>query len=244
MLIALMTDFSSKDGYVGAVKAVILSINPLAKIVDITHEIEPFNIKEGAFLLWAHLNYFPENSIFMTVVDPGVGTSRRPICVSCGNYTFVAPDNGLIDSAVDSLGLNFDAYLIERFKPASNTFHARDIFAKAAAYLSLGQSPSSLGSKIEWKPSFKLPKPYIDGKTLIGEVVYFDRFGNCITNIPCGNYSGGIFRNMRLKFVQNYKSSLEPALICSSFNLVELFIYAKSAKEELDVKLGEKIQVF
>lgn len=244
MLIALLTDFSLKDGYVGVVKAVILSINPSAKIIDITHEVEPFNIRQGAFLLWAHLNDFPKNTHFMAVVDPGVGTFRRPICVSCGGYNFVAPDNGLIDSAVESLNLNFDAYLINKFTPTSNTFHARDIFAKAIAHLSLNESPSSLGPKIAWKPKHVFPKPLKEGSRLIGEVVYFDRFGNCITNIPCGNYSGGLFRDITLKFVQNYQSSHKPALICSSFNLVELFIYSKSAQKELGVKLGEKIEVF
>ncbi|MCS6875762.1 MAG: SAM-dependent chlorinase/fluorinase [Aquificaceae bacterium] len=246
-LIALLTDFGYSDGFVGCMKGVILSINPDAKILDISHDVEPFNITHGALLLRAHFSYFPENTIFLCVVDPGVGSSRLPVAVRAGNYTFVGPYNGLFDLAIKSIGDKPKAYKIEKYTlpRVSSTFHGRDVFAPVSAYLSKGVKLEELGSQIEYQFTLHWEEPRKEQSWLVGKVVYFDRYGNCITNLPCGNYSRGTFRNRELKIVSYFLqgSEQEPALICGSFGLMELFLPKYNARERLRVSLGEEVRV-
>lgn len=243
----MITDFGLKDGFVGAMKGVILSINPHVQIVDISHQVEPFQIVQGALLLRAHFSYFPKGTCFLCVVDPGVGSERLPLIVRAGDYTFVGPHNGLFDLALRSIGQSPRAYRIEKYAlPAPNqTFHGRDVFAPACAHLTVGLDPLEVGSPVEY--SFLLPweEPFREGQWLVGRVVYFDHFGNCVTNLPCGSYEEGTFRSYRLKvvshFLQGKKGS--PALVCGSFGLMELFLPMDSAKERLGVRLGEEVKV-
>ena len=148
--ITLLTDFGTKDPYVGIMKGVILSTNPDVRIVDITHEVDPQDVREGAFLVEEYYRYFEKGTIHVAVVDPTVGSDRKPIVFSKDGYFFIGPDNGLFTLLYDD---NVRAYAIENrrymLKKISATFHGRDIFAPAAAYLSSGVQLSSLGSVVQ-----------------------------------------------------------------------------------------------
>ena len=186
--ITLLTDFGTTDYFVGAVKGAILSVNPQAVIVDITHEIAPQDVGGGAFTLLAAYKTFPAGTIHMGVVDPGVGSTRRPIIVSANEQLFVGPDNGLFTYIYDREPLHrvFHATAEKYFRPdPSSTFHGRDIFAPVAAALSSGVKPREFGPEIS--DAVRLPvslEPEVlkNGKVR-GRIIHIDRFGNCVTNI-------------------------------------------------------------
>ncbi len=185
---AILTDFGTEDSYVATMKAVMLTIAADLKIVDITHAIQPQNIREGAFALMNSYRYFPEGTVFCVVVDPGVGSARKPIAVRCAGYHFVAPDNGLLSYSLDKLAAAYQAVSLDNpayhLPRASHTFHGRDIFAPAAARLA--RDPACLkdmGQKLE--RILSLPKPQLSctRQGVIGEVMRIDHFGNIITSI-------------------------------------------------------------
>ena len=198
--IVLTTDFGLSDAFVGVMKGVILTINPKAVILDLTHDIPPQQIGPASFVLGVNHPYFPPHAIHTAVVDPGVGTERRAILLITPTARFIAPDNSLLSSIIKdyldappaqpglvALPPQLTAYGLTnpeyRRHPVSNTFHGRDIFAPAAAYLSLGRPPQSFGppvSELVWQPA---AEPTRRDSTLNGEVIYIDRFGNLITNI-------------------------------------------------------------
>jgi S-adenosylmethionine hydrolase len=185
-VITLLTDFGTADYFVGAMKGVILTINPSASLVDITHEIPPQDIESGAFTLLTCYRDFPEGTIHVAVVDPGVGSSRRAIVVRGGSQYFVGPDNGLFSYICDREPSRavFHVTAGEYFRPSpSPTFHGRDVFAPVAAALSNGTTPDALGPQIA--DAVRLPplSPTTDdtGK-LHGRILHIDHFGNCITN--------------------------------------------------------------
>ncbi|MCS6998683.1 MAG: SAM-dependent chlorinase/fluorinase [Aquificaceae bacterium] len=246
-LIAMLTDFGYRDGFVGAMKGVILGINPEVTIVDISHEVEPFNVFHGAMLLRAHFSYFPEGTLFLCVVDPGVGSERLPLVVKAGGYTFVGPYNGLFDLALESLREKPRAYRIEKFTlpVVSQTFHGRDVFAPVAAQLSRGLRPEEVGAPIEYEFTLRLEEPCMEEGWMVGKVIYFDRYGNCVTNLPCGNYKEGKFRGQRLYVVSHFLQGErdKPALICGSFGMMELFLPMEGAREKLGISLGEEVRV-
>jgi len=185
-IITLLTDFGSKDHYSAAMKGVMLTINPKIRIVDISHHVSPHNIIEGAFLLRNVCAYFPPGTIHLAVVDPGVGTERKPILVKGENFFFVGPDNGIFGLIYDQLK-NFSVYELTNahffLKPISITFQGRDIFAPVAAYLSRGISPLEMGEKINNFLKLPFPQPTLGEKEIKGNVVYIDGFGNLVTNI-------------------------------------------------------------
>lgn len=191
-LITLTTDFGLTDGFVGVLKGVMLSINPAAQFVDITHDLAPQNVEQGAFVLANSVPFFPCAAIHVCIVDPGVGSARRPIAVQVGATIFVAPDNGVLSLAVQTLEtrggvkarafeLNQPRYWLPR---VSNTFHGRDIFAPCAAHLSQGVPLEAMGMPLAaWvtlAPS--LPVRRGDG-ALVGRIIYIDRYGNIVSNI-------------------------------------------------------------
>ena len=191
-IITLTTDFGSQDAYVGAMKGVILSIAPQVTIVDITHHIPPQAIAQAAFILATTVSYFPANTVHVIVVDPGVGSQRRPIAVQTSRAIFVAPDNGVLTYILQSSAGETPPMTVihltrrEYWLPqVSHTFHGRDIFAPVAAYLARGVPITSLGDPISDPVILDLPQPrrMPDG-SLWGQVVYVDQFGNLITNIP------------------------------------------------------------
>lgn len=184
--ISLLTDFGLSDPYVGIVKGVILGINPRARLVDITHQVPPGSVLDAAFILLQAYAFFPEGTVHIAVVDPGVGGRRRPIAVQTRGHLFVGPDNGLFWPIVDRSPSCRIVHLQEAhyFLPKiSETFHGRDIFAPVGAHLSMGLDIGRLGSSIDDPTSLAIPCPEEIDHTLKGQVMRVDHFGNLITNI-------------------------------------------------------------
>lgn len=186
-IITLTTDFGINDHFVGTMKGVILNICPEAEIVDISHAVQAFDVLDGALTISQAYSYFPSGTVHMVVVDPGVGSARRPILASCDKYHFVAPDNGVLslvyarEERVHVREITSPHYFMQ---PVSNTFHARDIFAPAAAYLAKRVDSHKFGDEIEDFVRFSAPKPKAaEENRLRGVVLKVDRFGNLITNI-------------------------------------------------------------
>jgi len=187
-VITLLSDFGLRDPYVAEMKAVILSICPQARLVDVSHEVEKFNVRMGAFVLASSASYFPEGTIHVAVVDPGVGTKRRALLVEAERAFFVGPDNGLLVLAAERQGRIRHVYSLtnRRFmlSRVSHTFHGRDIFAPVAAHLAKGSyKPSDFGSEISDYVVPKFAKPRLTKNALFGEVLHVDDFGNIVTNI-------------------------------------------------------------
>ncbi|MEP7338420.1 MAG: SAM-dependent chlorinase/fluorinase [Acidobacteriota bacterium] len=187
-MITLLTDFGTADYFVPAVKGVILSINPQAQIIDLTHEIPAHDIAAGAFTLGACYHNFPAGTIHVAVVDPGVGSARRAIVVRAGKQLFVGPDNGIF-SYVYAWESQVTVFQIEREEyfrqPVSATFHGRDMFAPVAAWLSRGLAAEAVGREIHDYVKVEIPQPVTDksGQRVVGSILHIDLFGNCITNL-------------------------------------------------------------
>jgi len=185
-IITLTTDFGTKDSYVTSMKGVIVSINPEADIIDVTHEITAGAIKEAAYLIDECRHFFPEATIHLAVVDPGVGGERRPLVVEAGGQVFVGPDNGIFWPAIDSdpaaliYHLDNPSYFLAS---VSSTFHGRDIFAPAAAHISMGVKPASMGTAVSEPVRLAIKAPAVEEGILKGEVTRVDHFGNIITNL-------------------------------------------------------------
>src|SRR5918994_699313 len=185
-LVAFLSDFGTRDHYAGAMKAVVLSVCPDATLVDIGHEIPAHDVLAGALELAACYRYFPAGTIFLVVVDPGVGSSRRGIAAECGDYRFVAPDNGVLSAVFRDLPPKKVVELTERkyARPTvSRTFEGRDRFAPAAGWLAKGVNVSSFGRTVTDYQLLAIPAPAISDEEVSGEVLRVDRFGNLITNI-------------------------------------------------------------
>ena len=198
--IVLTTDFGLSDPYVGVMRGVILNINPQATIVDLTHQVLPQNIRQAAFVLGTSYRFFPPESIHAAVVDPGVGTQRKAVCLTTPAGIFLAPDNGLLSCILADFSPNPSptagpaaippscaAFELSnprcQLQPLSSTFHGRDIFSPAAAHLSLGVPPQELGGPLTTIFFHPPPFPSRQGRRLTGEIIYADHFGNLITNI-------------------------------------------------------------
>ena len=186
-VITLTTDFGTNDHFVGALKGVIVDIVPEAQIVDITHAVQAFDVLDGALAIAQAYSYVPNGTIHMVVVDPGVGTTRRPILASSDGYHFVAPDNGVLsmvyarEERVHVRHITSDHYFRQ---PVSNTFHGRDVFAPVAAYLAKQVDSHKFGDEIEDYVKFAAPRPKPAGENRMrGVVLKIDRFGNLITNV-------------------------------------------------------------
>jgi S-adenosylmethionine hydrolase len=186
-IVTLTTDFGTNDHFVGAVKGVILDIVPEAAIVDITHAVQAYDVLDGALAIAQAYSFFPTGTVHMVVVDPGVGTTRRPIIASSDGYHFVAPDNGVLsmvyarEERIHVRHITSDHYF---HQPVSNTFHGRDVFAPCAAYLAKMVDSHKFGDEIEDHVKFAAPRPKAAGENRIRAVVLkVDRFGNLITNV-------------------------------------------------------------
>ncbi len=187
-LITLLTDFGTADSYVGEVKGVLASLAPGAVIVDVTHDVTPADIRSAQYVLGRTWPRFPAGSVHLVVVDPGVGTARRALAASADGHYFVAPDNGLL-SGIAATG-RFVSLPIP--SDAAPTFHARDVFAIAAARLATGTPLERLGSPITDPYCSPLPAPRMDGVAVVGQVIYVDRFGTLVTNIPGTQVEPGV----------------------------------------------------
>ncbi|MFZ5447441.1 MAG: SAM hydrolase/SAM-dependent halogenase family protein [Thermodesulfobacteriota bacterium] len=185
-LITLLTDFGTRDFYVAAMKGVILGLNPEAKLVDLSHEVAPQDVRAGALLLAAAAPYFPPGAIHLAVVDPGVGSSRRALAAQCLGHFWVGPDNGLFHLVFRQ---TFPSTIVSLENPdyfreqVSATFHGRDIFAPVAAHLSLGVDLDRFGPRITDPVSLDWPEPQFGPEAIQGEIIYVDRFGNLVSNL-------------------------------------------------------------
>jgi len=185
-VIAFLTDFGTQDHYVGAMRGVALGIAPEATLVDITHEIPPQDVLTGALELASAFAYFPDGTVFLCVVDPGVGSARRAIAAAVGPFFFVAPDNGLLTLVFRECSPSAVVELREQryARPTiSRTFEGRDRFAPAAAWLAAGTSLAAFGPAVRDWTTIEVPAPRVEGDELLGEVLHVDRFGNLVTNI-------------------------------------------------------------
>ena len=241
-VITLLTDFGTTDYFVGAMKGAILSVNPAATIVDITHEIPPQDIETGAFTLLATYETFPAGTIHVAVVDPGVGSTRRAIIVSAGKQFFVGPDNGLFTYICD----RESSYRVHHvtaekyFRPSpSSTFHGRDIFAPVAAALSTGLAPAKFGPEI--KDEVRLVE---DAQA---RIIHIDHFGNCVTNITREDLPDNARLVIKGKTILEFRtfygesSSKDPFAIWGSAGFLEISVNGGSAAKALRVARGEKV---
>jgi len=257
-IITLTTDFGSKDPYVAEMKAVMLSISPNATIVDISHEIEKFNIGMGAYVLASAAPYFPKGTVHVAVVDPGVGTQRRPIVVQTKQSICVGPDNGILSLVVTKEGAEQVREITNKklmMPRISNTFHGRDIFAPVATHLSKGISPSQVGPKIErmQTPSFARPAKFKD--KLVGEIIHIDDFGNMVTNIRAEMIRliaktravtitlGDAERKMRMCTAYAGARKNEAIGIIGSHDFLEITVNQGNASKVLDAQIGNKVEV-
>ncbi|MFC2172227.1 S-adenosyl-l-methionine hydroxide adenosyltransferase family protein, partial [Acidobacteriota bacterium] len=185
-IITLTTDYGLKDSYVAQMKGVICSINPDAHVIDISHEVAGHDLLEAAFLIGSAFQYFPKRTIHVVIVDPGVGTKRKPLLVSTEGYYLIGPDNGVFSFVylADRVTQVFELTATHYFRTEiSQTFHGRDIFAPCAAWLSKGQNAVDFGEPLQNYTKLSIPKPSLAGKAVKGLVLHIDRFGNLITNI-------------------------------------------------------------
>ncbi|RLF42468.1 MAG: hypothetical protein DRN12_00015 [Thermoplasmata archaeon] len=257
-IVTLLTDFGLKSSYVSQMKGVIASISPSSNIIDITHEVTPQNIREGAFILRSAVSYFPIGSIHVAVVDPGVGTDRRGIVVITKKHVFVGPDNGLLMPAAHMLG-DFIVYSIENTRymldTISNTFHGRDIFAPVAAHISKGIPFESIGPRIYDYIDSQLPNAVFSDDSVYSTVLHIDRFGNIITNIDGKSFQNFVKygeeilislqgEDYKLRFLENYASADKGELlvVIGSSNFVEISMNQGNAAGKLDVKPDDHIE--
>src|SRR5262245_36458884 len=191
-VIALLSDFGVRDHYVGTMKGVVLGICPDATLVDISHEIEPHDVVAGALELAAAYRYFPAGTVFLAVVDPGVGSARRAVAIEAGDYRFVAPDNGVVSLVLEEQPPRRAVELSERryARPTvSRTFEGRDRFAPAAAWLAKGVDVSALGRAAGALQRIAVPAAAVGAGGIVGEVLRVDRFGNLVTNIDSATFA-------------------------------------------------------
>lgn len=256
-VISLLTDFGLKNNFVGVIKAVILRLNPQAKIVDICHEIKAQDILEAAFLLKGSFRYFPSGTVHLVVVDPGVGSRRKKLLVKTKDYFFIGPDNGVLSLALkEDRPLNIIKITNEKYflRPVSDTFHGRDVFAPVAAYVSKGEDIHKFGEPISSLKNLELPQPKVKRNELTGELIYIDRFGNLISNIDKDTLNNFI-KNKKFKICikdkiidklsHNYSEApkKKPIALIDSFDYLEIAISCDSASDYLQVDKGEKIKV-
>ena len=215
-IVVFTTDFGLSDAYAGVMKGVALGINPNLRLIDLTHQILPQNVAQGSFLLGINHLFFPDDTIHVAVVDPGVGTDRRPVLLTTPCGTFVSPDNGLLSGVVDRyleavpestgpVALPSELSAVHLTNPAywrhpvSHTFHGRDIFTPVAAHLSLGVAPRDMGEPIDHLYYLPLPQPVSQGNAITGQVIYQDVYGNLVTNIPADNLPDVELVDVRIK---------------------------------------------
>lgn len=256
-IITLTTDFGDESGYAGVMKGVILTVNPDCQIIDITHRVSQQDVEEAAFLLNNSFSYFPEHSIHVVVVDPGVGSERKPILVETDKYWFVGPDNGVFSFM----------FLMEGFKKVweitnksyflpeiSSTFHGRDIFAPVAAHLSLGVSAEELGKELKGFVMLKDLEPEVETGVIKARVVYADRFGNLISNISKDLFNrlvadksfnisvgGKTIQKLSLSYADVRDG--EVLALFGSSQWLEISVKNGNCQKELDIKKGAEINI-
>ncbi len=259
-LITLLTDFGERDWFVASVKGAILSINPQIRIVDLSHQIAPHRIDEASYFLKSCYREFPEGTIHVVVVDPGVGSARRAIMVKSAQYFFLAPDNGVLSSIFEAeqpVEVREIDQLKYRRKSPGRTFDGRDLFAPVAARLANHEPFESFGPIIRDYRRFPIAQPRWEQGILVGEIVYMDRFGNLITNLTPANLEG--VRSVRQRgvwlirvgewiiegLVDSYSEGTVGKLsaLINSDGRLELFLKESSAADLFRIGRGEPVEV-
>jgi S-adenosyl-L-methionine hydrolase (adenosine-forming) len=257
LMITLLTDFGTSDYFVGAVKGAILSINPHAQLIDITHEVPPHDVLAGAFTLNACYRDFPKGTVHLAVVDPGVGSTRRPIVAVNDGHIFVGPDNGIFGLALArSSDLRVFQATNAKFHRSSisSTFHGRDVFAPLAAHLDLGVDPKEVGPEIGDYQRLEISHPTENAATgsIIAEIIHIDHFGNCITNLTQEEIRGTrpgkgasllIGTERVTHFGDHFAEAPEgvPFAYLGSAGYLEVALWCASAAAQLGVTTGARV---
>jgi S-adenosylmethionine hydrolase len=259
-VIALMTDFGEDDFFTASLKGVILKINPLARILDITHRIPSFDVTAAGFILSASFKYFPAQTIFAVIVDPGVGSQRRILLARTEEYYFIAPDNGVLSLVLEEEDVKDIREIVEEkyFLPdLSGTFEGRDKMAPVAAWISKGVSCGEFGPEIKSYEKLKTMKPRLKGNTIVGNILYEDKFGNLITNIPAsllkafGEKVGKTNLSLSTKgrkissFVESYSYAKRGELLflVGSVGMIEIAAREESASLKLQAGVGDEVSI-
>jgi S-adenosyl-L-methionine hydrolase (adenosine-forming) len=255
-IVTLLSDFGERDGFVGIVKGVLLGICPSVRIVDLSHGVVPQDVMGGALVLASAVRHFPLGTIHLAVVDPGVGTARRPILIETEAFVLVGPDNGLLSLAAERSAVRAVIHLDRReyfSSPMSDTFHARDVFAPVAAHCACGVPSAELGSRVDDFQRLPLPEPRRLDDAIEGQVIHVDRFGNLICNIVRDDVGGFLDRGVSISIsgVQipeisaHYSTVREgkPVAVWNSWGRLEVAIRNGSAARHLRARNGDRIQV-
>lgn len=259
-VLTLLTDFGERDHFVASMKGVILGINNQVRIIDISHHVTPHSIDEAAFLLNACYHYFPDGTVHVVVVDPGVGSSRRGLLVTTSRFFFVAPDNGVLTYIFEN-ERSVEVRQIEnrqfRLDSEGATFDGRDLFAPSAAWLTRGQTPGAYGRLISDYETLPIHKPEVRKGTLHGRIAYIDRFGNLITDITPADIQslqtitkrksisfeiGGVTID-HLKTHYEQGSSEKPEALINSNGYLEVFMKEASVAQRLGLKAGTALEI-
>ena len=275
-IVTLLTDFGIHDTYVGEMKGVLYSFGVDIDVVDITHDISPQDIKGGAFCLLNSYSFFPEGTVHMVVVDPGVGTDRAVLAVETTNYRFIGPDNGVLYEAITDDGIkaiySIDVEKLRRTllksyrsnnvirkiaeRGPSSTFHGRDIFAPLAGYLLAGFDVSDISIRVDRISDYRIDKPEIKNDSILGEVIFVDRFGNLITNIDSkllnkapDDYEVFLFTGQKKIYIGKLKKSYgyseegRPVALVGSRNKLEIAVNRGNALKYFNAGPGTKVEV-
>jgi S-adenosylmethionine hydrolase len=256
-LITLTTDFGGESAYVAAMKGVILGINPQVRLIDLSHQIPPQDVRFAAFFLRASIPYFPPKAIHVVIVDPGVGTERALLYVEVEGHRLLAPDNGCWTGLIQQA--SSPPTVIRLTEPrfwrptVSSTFHGRDILAPVAAHLSLGEDPRNLGQPFNDWVRLETKSPIIEPGRLVGEIVFIDHFGNLITNIPGEAFARMDDRHIQIlvgdqevsRRVRAYGEAEKGTLVAlnSSSDLMEVAVSGGSAQKKLGASIGTPVSV-
>jgi S-adenosylmethionine hydrolase len=256
MLITLTTDFGYVDPFVGIMKGVIARINPQVQVVDLSHGIPPQDVMAGALVLRNSIAFFPRNTIHVAVIDPEVGSIRRPLLVESDGKYLIGPDNGVLSLALQNtapdrlIHLSNSSYHLQ---PTSATFHGRDIFAPVAAHLSLGVDPTLLGDPVDRFVHLAWPQVFESKLGIEGEIIHIDRFGNLFTNVSDEDLLALRKDQLRISLgniiidgvVQNYAAGEDGRFIAliNSSGLLEIAVYKDSAQYRCKSKIGDKVRI-
>jgi len=256
MMITLTTDYGYQDPFVGIMKGVITGINPQAQIIDLSHGVPPQNVMAAGLILQHSIRYFPSGTIHVVVVDPGVGSARRPILLELNGNYFVGPDNGVLSVALERKQPNHVIHLSNleyQLQPTSATFHGRDIFAPVAAHLSLGVPPTEFGKSLDSFVTLFMPHVIRSEHRVDGEIIYVDGFGNLFTNIRERDLTGLAKDRLRIALgqveigglVANYAtvSNGEFSCLFNSWGLLEIALNQGNARQRTGAKIGDQVVI-
>jgi S-adenosylmethionine hydrolase len=250
-IVTFISDFGYSDTYISQVKGVMLGINPSLRIIDITHNVQPGDVQSASFLLWSAYKYFPEGTVHLAVVDPGVGTERSGVIVETEKYFFVAPDNGLLTMPLREEKIKRIIKINNKSSDRiSNTFHGRDLFAPVSAQLAKGVPSGKFGDEIALDALrfLSIPEPEIKGDKISGRIIHIDNFGNLITNIPASQLrtkqiivkiKGRRIRGLSKAY--GYAPEGHLLALINSAGLLEISVNSGSAEKFLKCRRGERV---